>query len=128
MSGEAYRPGTCNIGDQERRQRRRLSYVATVLGIGWVVGVWLGYLPEPLLLVVFIPAMLAVEWSIESRTAFCVRLAARGRYSFDGRTDRVADEANHDVDVARAVRITVSAALVAAAITAVLYVLLIAVG
>jgi|GEM_PF-321988 len=121
VSAEQYRPGTCNIGADERRRRRRLAGAATVVAAVWTVAVATGQLPSPLLLAVFAPVMLAIEWYIEGRTAFCVRLAATGEYTFSGTTGRVEDAADHDVDISRAVRITVSAGALATAVTAVLY-------
>ncbi|MFB6104368.1 MAG: hypothetical protein ABEJ57_04690 [Halobacteriaceae archaeon] len=122
-NAEQYRPGTCNIGPEEQRRRRRLAGATTVVAVGWTVTVVLGQLPPPLLLAVFAPVMLAVEWYIEGRTAFCVRLAATGAYTFSGTTGDVEDQADHDVDVSRAIRITASAAALATAVTALLFLL-----
>lgn len=117
-----YRPGTCNIGAAERRRRRQFAVVATVAASGWIGAVAIGVLPDPFMLLVFAPVMLAVEWTIEAQTAFCVRLAARGRYSFGGTRARVEDLDDRSVDAARAIRITLSAAAVATVTTALVYV------
>lgn len=122
-----YRPGTCNIDAAERRRRRQYAVVAAIVAVTWVIVVAMGLFPDPSLLIVFVPVMLAIEWTIEAQTAFCVRLAVRGKYRIDGTTSVVDDPTDRSVDAARAVRITISAAAVATVVTALVYVIVLGV-
>lgn len=117
-----YDPGACNIGEAERRQRRRWAraglgfsgvYVLAVGGLG---------LPSFLMLGLFVPLTLSLEWAIESRRAFCVRLAFAGKWRFGDRAGEVTDGGSRRRDARTAVQITAAAAVFAAALTLVVYV------
>lgn len=125
MSGDApteYRPGACNIGTEQRRHRRRLSALTAVLGFGYALGVAILELPTFLLLGVFVPLMLSLEWAIESRRSFCIRLALAGKFAFGEETGTVDEPAARQRDTTAAVRITVIAVIGATVLTGLVYV------
>jgi hypothetical protein len=76
-----------------------------------------------LLLGIFVPVMLSAEWAIESRRAFCVRLALAGRYTFGDRDGAVEDRRSQQIDARTAVRITGVAVLIGAGVTVLVYAL-----
>lgn len=84
----AYRPGACNIGRAARRQRARVALVSLVGAVGYATLVLASDLPTLLLLGLFVPISLGIEWGLQARRSFCVTLALQGRYDFrETRTD-----------------------------------------
>ncbi|GGL62104.1 hypothetical protein [Halocalculus aciditolerans] len=125
-SADAYRPGYCNIGREQRRQRYLVSAAAFGAAAVYVAAYLAGYLAEPLLLGVFIPLSIGYEWLLQAYTAFCVRLAFRHRYDFSGDATcdcgagRVSDAEARRADQLQATKITAVAVLLAAVTTAAL--------
>lgn len=93
------------------------------LAVGYGLVVALATLPPFLLVGIFVPVMLSVEWAIESRRSFCVRLALAGRYTFGDRDGEVDDQQSQLIDARTAVRITAVAAVIGAGVTALIYLL-----
>jgi hypothetical protein len=120
-SSDQYRPGACNIGEEERRRRGHLSAVSAAVAVAYTFAVILTTLPSFLLLGLFVPITLGVEWGIESRRAFCARLAFAGEFRFRGQRGSVEGGKRHRRDVATATRITAVAALIGATLTTVVY-------
>lgn len=120
----SYRPGACNIGRRERRRRYRFATTGFVVAAAIVVAVALGALPEALLPAIFVPLAVAIEWFLQASKSFCVILGMIGKYSFEeqGETGTVEDSDARREDRASAVRITITAVVVATLITAVAYV------
>jgi hypothetical protein len=121
--GTRYEPGSCNIGEGERRQRRRWAQGGLLIAVVYGVGVLALGLPSFLLLGLFVPLMLSLEWGIESRRAFCVRLAVAGQWRFGDRRGQVTDGGSRRQDATTAVQITAAAAVVAATLTVLVYAL-----
>lgn len=115
-----YRAGACNIGAPQRARRRRWALGAALVAAGSLAVVAVGPLPRPLVLGVFVPASLAAEWAIESRRAFCVRLAVAGRYAIRNRTGETPTD-ERPSDLSTALRITAVAALVGAVVSVLAY-------
>jgi hypothetical protein len=81
----AYRPGACNIGRAARRQRGLVALVSLLGGGGYAAFVLVSDLPTLLLLGLFVPLSLGIEWGLQARRSFCVTLALQGRYDFHER-------------------------------------------
>ncbi|MFB6206052.1 MAG: hypothetical protein ABEJ05_05950 [Haloglomus sp.] len=77
-----YRPGACNIGSAARRERRRVALLCFVGAVGYAAFVLVTSAPTILLLGLFVPLSLGIEWSLQARRSFCVALALQGGYDF----------------------------------------------
>ncbi|MEE6210264.1 hypothetical protein U3A55_08860 [Salarchaeum sp. III] len=117
-----YVPGTCNIGEQERRRRYRIAYAAFALAIAYVAVVAAASVPAVLVLGAFAPLAVGIEWYVQGRESFCVRLAWRGRFSFGGDRGSVSDADARRRDRRHAAELTAISILAAAVLTAVSYV------
>jgi hypothetical protein len=119
----AYRPGACNIGSDARRERRRVAAVALFGAIGYATFVLVTPAPRFLLLGLFVPLSLGVEWWLQARRSFCATLALQGRYDFrgDGGTGAVEDETARREDRRYAVRLTVVGLAAGAVLTGLIY-------
>lgn len=115
-----YRPGRCNIGSEQRQRRARIAALAFLAAAAVVAAYVAGVLPEPLLLVVFVPLAVGFEWAFQAHESFCVRLALAGRYAFGDERGDVPDATNRRADRLYGAQITVASVLLAAAVTAVL--------
>ena len=102
-SPPGYRPGVCNIGGRERRRRYQYAAVCGLAAVAYaaVVLAWSG--PTALLLGLFVPLSLGVEFLLQARRSFCARLGFRGRFDLrdgDGNESVAADGSGHaDGDV-----------------------------
>lgn len=120
----SYRPGHCNIGSRQRRSRLTVSLAGFAVALLAVLAVASGYLPRELLVGVFVPLAVGYEWGLQAWTAFCVRLALLNRYDFGrGATGTVSDPAAQHDDQVQAVKITAAALLLAAVTTGLIVVL-----
>ncbi|GAA0656613.1 hypothetical protein [Salarchaeum japonicum] len=117
-----YVPGTCNIGERERRRRYRVAYAAFALAAAYVLVVAVTSVPAALVVGAFAPLAVGVEWYVQGRESFCVRLAWRGAFSFGGDRGTVSDADARRRDRRHAVELTALALLAAAALTAATYV------
>jgi hypothetical protein len=115
-----YRPGQCNIGSEQRQRRARIAALAFLTAAAVVAAYLAGGLPEPLLLVVFVPLAVGFEWAFQSHESFCVRLAMVGQYAFGDDRGDVPDAANRRADRLYAAKITAASVLLAAVLTAAL--------
>lgn len=115
-----YRAGACDIGTPQRARRRRWALGAALVATGHLGVVVVAALPRPLVLGLFVPASLAAEWAIESRRAFCVRLAVAGRYALGDRSGETPTDERAS-DRSTALWITVVAALAGAVVSVLAY-------
>ncbi len=85
MAGtEAYSPGVCNIGDDERALRRMTGWLGVAMSAAIVVAfVELRIAGVPRL-VLLLPSSLAAVGFIQSRARFCGNFGLRGLYNFGG--------------------------------------------
>jgi len=116
-----YQPASCNIGRRQRKRRLAVAGVAFAVAAGYVGAVVAGYLPEQLLVGVFVPLAVGFEWGVQAITSFCVRLALLNRYDFgsdDSETGTVTDPSHRKADHEYAAKITVAAVALAGATTA----------
>jgi hypothetical protein len=122
-----YRPAQCNIGRRGRRRRAAGAVCGFAVAAALVVGHAVGALPAVFLVAAFVPLALGVEFAVQASTAFCVGLAALGRFDFSGEggpAGRVADPADRGTDRIHALKISVVSVALAAVTTGVLVVVL----
>ncbi|QDX41081.1 hypothetical protein [Salarchaeum sp. JOR-1] len=116
-----YVPGTCNIGERERRRRYRVAYAAFALAAAYVLVVAVASVPAILVIGAFAPLSLGVEWYVQGREAFCVRLAWRGAFSFGGDRGSVSRVDARRRDRRHAAELTVISLAAAAVLTGLVY-------
>jgi hypothetical protein len=121
----AYRPGVCNIGPAARRERGLVALVSFAGAIGYAAFVLVSNLPTLLLLGLFVPFSVAIEWGLQARRSFCVTLAFQGRYDFrDTATDgagMVEPSTAREQDRKYALHLTLLGLAAGAALTALVY-------
>lgn len=117
---QRYKAGECNIGDEERRRRHRWAIITTLVGVSYLLAIIVSDAPEFLTAGVFVPATLAIEWMLEGRRSFCVRLAFAGQFSFEGQQGTIPAD-NHQADVRTAAMITAVAIVGGGAISILAY-------
>lgn len=119
-----YTPGTCNIGGAARRQRLLVALVAFLGAGGYAVFVAVSGAPTVLLLGLFVPFALGIEYGLQASRSFCATLAFRGRYDLRGEgggTGSVEDPAARRDDQRYALRLAVLGLLGGALLTCVIY-------
>lgn len=116
-----YVPGQCNIGRAERRRRYRIAAVGFAVAALYVAWVALSDAPAVLSVGAFAPLAVAVEWYVQGRQAFCVRLATRGAYSVGDEAGRVSSEDARRTDRRYAAKLTALSLAVAAVVTGAVY-------
>jgi hypothetical protein len=79
-----YRPGVCNIGATERRRRYRYAAVAAAAAVAYAAVVLAWSVPTALLLGLFVPFALGLEFLLQARRSFCASLGFRGRFDLRG--------------------------------------------
>lgn len=117
-----YQPSTCNIGPTQRRRRLAIAAVAFALAAAQIVATVLGWLPEPVLVGVFVPLSIGFEWGLQAHTGFCVRLALLGRYDFrgaGGTADAVRDSDHRRADGVQAAKLSIAGVTLSVLTTAV---------
>ena len=124
MTATEYIPGVCNIGGAEVRLRWVVGWAGLVAAVAlWGYFVWAGS-PRPLRLWVGGPALMAALGFLQARRNFCVNYGLGGVAGFGekaGRTERVEDEASHELDRRTSWRIIGSSIAVAAVAAVVAY-------
>jgi len=124
-ASSTYQPGRCNIGRRERTRRYGYAAAAFVVAAAIAGGAAVGALPAELVPAVFVPLALGIEWYLQASRAFCAVLAAFGRYRFDAADEagRVSDPEDRHADRTTAFRMTATAVVAAALLTAAVSVL-----
>jgi len=113
MSHEQYRAGACNIGGQERRQRRLLGYGSLLAGVVYLTVVVALSLDPVYAAGVGAFAYGGVLGVLQARERFCVAYGMAGQYGFDDGSGSVADGAQRSRDRKRAVALSAKAGVVA---------------
>lgn len=131
----AYEPGQCNIGPREQRKRRLFGLASAIGGVAYAVAVVAVEWPPEALLASFVFAVGAAFGLMQARASFCAGFAMTERYDLSGvgedeteatgdggrAAGRVTNAAAVRQDRLRAGRLLVKAVLVAALVTAVVY-------
>ena len=102
-----YRPGTCNIGPEEIRRRRRAGHTGLIATIVLLVLLIAIGAPPLARLVVALPAAVAASGYLQAWLKFCAGFGSQGVFNFGqvGQTDAVVDDHDRALDRARARRI-----------------------
>jgi uncharacterized membrane protein len=77
-----YRPGVCNIGPDEIRQRRMSGYVGLAVAVVFLVLAFALGWPAWVRLFVALPVALAATGFLQAAFHFCVRFGTQGLFNF----------------------------------------------
>jgi hypothetical protein len=115
---DAYRSGVCNIGPAEIARRRRTGHFALAITIALFAGLVAIAAPQPVRLLVALPAAAAASGYLQAFLHFCAGFGSRGMYNFDdlGTTQLVTDPASRARDMLMSARIGIAAVAIGAAV------------
>jgi hypothetical protein len=88
IPGPSYVPGACNIGPQEIARRRAAAVTGLFATAGFAAALVVTGAPDPLRLLVAVPAAATAIAALQVRDRFCVAYAAQGVYNLDGPAGR----------------------------------------
>jgi hypothetical protein len=113
-----YRAGACNIGPAEIARRRRAGHVALAATIALFVGLVATGAPQPLRLLVALPAAGAASGYLQAFLHFCAGFGSRGLYNFGspGTVEVVTDPVARARDRLMSARIGIAAVAIGVAI------------
>jgi len=125
MSSSEYIPGTCNIGKAEIRQRQIVALVGLALSISALFGFISTHASAQVRLGIFLPLTVASVGWVQSRKKFCLAFGFMGTFNFSriGKLSKVVDKATLAADRKTAAVILLQSLGLAAALTAVIYLL-----
>jgi hypothetical protein len=113
-----YRAGACNIGPAEIARRRRAGHVALAATIVLFVGLVATAAPQPLRLLVALPAAGSASGYLQAFLHFCAGFGSRGVYNFDspGTVEIVTDPTARARDRLMSARIGIAAVAIGVAV------------
>ncbi len=120
-----YIPGVCNIGVREIRRRQLVGGIGLFLTITTVFGFYHQHSSQIARLGTFLPALVMSIGYLQARKKFCLGFGISGLFNFGslGNAKRVISEADRKIDREAAIRLFFQAALIAAAVTAFVFLL-----
>ncbi len=118
-----YRPGVCNIGKDEIRERYALAFMGFMISALLVSSVILYHLPRWSLLASIIPLALGFEGFYQGHFRFCAGFAAAGVYDVGNSKKKVTDPNDHTKDMRKAKQIHAYSIVSAVLIAVVVYLL-----
>jgi len=120
-----YIPGVCNIGVREIRRRQLVGGIGLFLTITTVFGFYHQHSSQIARLGTFLPALVMSIGYLQERKKFCLGFGISGLFNFGslGNAKRVISEADRKIDREAAIRLFFQAALIAAAVTAFVFLL-----
>jgi hypothetical protein len=110
-----YVPGACNIGPEEIARRRAAAVTGLLATAGFAAALLVTGAPDPLRLLVAVPAAATTIAALQVRDRFCVAYAAQGVYNVDGPAGQatpVLDAYSRSRDRQRAVRMILAGAAI----------------
>ena len=119
-------PGACNIGREEIARRRAAAVAGLLATIGTAAVLLATGAPDPLRLLVAVPAAGTTIAALQVRNRFCVAYAAQGVYNVAGKAGEITRVADHDAlrrDRLRAARMVLAGAAAGLAATVALVLL-----
>ncbi len=124
MSNE-YIAGACNIGKGEIRRRQFVALIGAAITITTAITLFTTDQSKAARLSIFIPAMIFAIGFVQSRKKFCLAYGLAGTFNFGslGDVKRVQSEEDRKADRKTALSILTQSAMLAAAITAVVFAL-----
>jgi hypothetical protein len=113
-----YRAGACNIGPAEISRRRRAGHVGLAATVALFVGLVAIGAPQPVRLLVALPAAGAASGYLQAFLHFCAGFGSRGIYNFGslGTTQLVTDPAARARDMFMSARIGIGSVAIGAAV------------
>ena len=124
MSTE-YIAGSCNIGKGEVRRRKFVALIGAAITLTTATTLFITDQSRVARLSIFIPAIIFAIGFVQSRKKFCLAYGLAGTFNFGGLGDvkRVQSEEDRKADRKTALSILTQSAMLAAAITAVVFAL-----
>ena len=124
MSTE-YIAGSCNIGKGEVRRRKFVALIGAAITLTTATTLFTTDQSRIARLSIFIPAIIFAIGFVQSRKKFCLAYGLAGTFNFGGLGDvkRVQSEEDRKADRKTALSILTQSAMLAAAITAVVFAL-----
>ena len=124
MSTE-YIAGSCNIGNGEVRRRKFVALIGAAITFTTATTLFITDQSRVARLSIFIPAIIFAIGFVQSRKKFCLAYGLAGTFNFGGLGDvkRVQSEEDRKADRKTALSILAQSAMLAVAITAVVFAL-----
>ena len=124
MSTE-YIAGSCNIGKGEVRRRKFVALIGAAITLTTATTLFVTDQSRVTRLSIFIPAIIFAIGFVQSRKKFCLAYGLAGTFNFGGLGDvkRVQSEEDRKADRTTALSILAQSAMLAVAITAVVFAL-----
>jgi hypothetical protein len=124
MSTE-YIAGSCNIGNGEVRRRKFVALIGAAITLTTATTLFITDQSRVARLSIFIPAIIFAIGFVQSRKKFCLAYGLAGTFNFGGLGDvkRVQSEEDRKADRKTALSILTQSAMLAVAITAVVFAL-----
>jgi len=124
MSNE-YIAGACNIGKGEIRRRQFVALIGAAITITTAITLFTTDQSKAARLSIFIPAMIFAIGFVQSRKKFCLAYGLAGTFNFGslGDVKRVQSTEDRKADRKSALSILAQSAMLAVAITAVVFAL-----
>jgi hypothetical protein len=124
MSTE-YIAGSCNIGKGEVRRRKFVALIGAAITLTTATTLFTTDQSRVARLSIFIPAIIFAIGFVQSRKKFCLAYGLAGTFNFGGLGDvkRVQSEEDRKADRKTALSILAQSAMLAVAITAVVFAL-----
>jgi hypothetical protein len=124
MSNE-YIAGSCNIGKGEVRRRKFVALIGAVITLTTATTLFTTDQSRIARLSIFIPAIIFAIGFVQSRKKFCLAYGLAGTFNFGGLGDvkRVQSDEDRRADRKTALSILAQSAMIAIAITGVVFVL-----
>ena len=120
-----YIPGTCNIGLREIRRRQLVGGIGLFLTISTILGFYHQHASHLARFGTFLPAVVMFMGYLQARKKFCLAFGLAGLFNFGklGGTTRVISDGDRKIDREAAIKLMAQAVLLAAALTAVVFLL-----
>jgi len=124
MSTE-YIAGSCNIGKGEVRRRKFVALIGAAITLTTATTLFITDQSRVARLSIFMPAIIFAIGFVQSRKKFCLAYGLAGTFNFGGLGDvkRVQSEEDRKADRKTALSILAQSAMLAVAITAVVFAL-----
>ena len=122
---DQYIPGSCNIGVREIRRRQLVGGIGLFLTISTILGFYHQHASHLARFGTFLPAVVMFMGYLQARKKFCLAFGLSGLFNFGklGGTTRVISDSDRKIDRQAAIKLMVQAVLLAAALTAVVFIL-----
>lgn len=120
-----YVAGSCNIGVREIRRRQLVGGIGLFLTLSTIFGYYSQHASHLARLGTFLPALVMSIGYLQGRKKFCLSFGLSGLFNFGilGGTRRVISEEDRKLDRQAAIRLFMQAVALAAAVTAIVFLL-----